>query len=113
MVNDQATRNIHERKREYDIKKAKDFKIHPDNSAYNCIFLVEILFNRKKPWSDFAKALLKIFAVLLFIHIPRMILHFVFENDILDNVLYYVSLYPTFFGIAAVVVADQCQHEEN
>ena len=39
-----------------------------------------------------------------------MILHFVFVNDILDNVLYYVSLYPTFFGIAAVVVADQEKH---
>ena len=30
------------------VEKPKDFKIHPDNSAYNCIFLVEILFNRKK-----------------------------------------------------------------
>ena len=75
--------------------------------------MVKILFNKKIPWSDFAKALLKIFAVLLFIHIPRMILHFVFVNDILDNVLYYVSLYPTFLGIAAVVVADQDQHEKT
>lgn len=72
--------------------------------------MVKILFNKKIPWSDFAKALLKIFAVLLFIHILRMILHFVFVNDILDNVLYYVSLYPTFLGIAAVVVADQEKH---
>lgn len=92
------------------LKKQKILKFIPIIQLITVFFLVEILFNRKKPWSDFAKALLKIFAVLLFIHIPRMILHFVFVNDILDNVLYYVSLYPTFLGIAAVVVADQEKH---
>lgn len=95
------------------LKKQKILKFIPIIQLITVFFWLKYYLTAKKPWSDFAKALLKIFAVLLFIHIPRMILHFVFENDILDNVLYFVSLYPTFFGIAAIVVADQCQHEEN
>ena len=82
------------------LKKQKILKFIPIIQLITVFFWLKYYLTAKKPWSDFAKALLKIFAVLLFIHIPRMILHF-------------VSLYPTFFGIAAVVVADQCQHEEN
>ena len=95
------------------LKKQKILKFIPIIQLITVFYWLKYYLTKKIPWSEFAKALLKIFAVLLFIHIPRMILHFVFMNDILDNVLYYVSLYPTFFGIAAVVVADQDQHEKN
>lgn len=95
------------------LKKQKILKFIPIIQLITVFYWLKYYLTKKIPWSDFAKALLKIFAVLLFIHIPRMILHFVFANDILDNVLYYVSLYPTFLGIAAVVVADQDRHEKN
>lgn len=92
------------------IDKQKILKFIPIIQLITVFYWLKYYLTKKIPWSDFAKALLKIFAVLLFIHITRMILHFVFVNDILDNVLYYVSLYPTFLGIAAVVVADQEKH---
>ena len=95
------------------LKKQKILKFIPIIQLITVFYWLKCYLTNKIPWSDFAKALLKIFAVILFIHIPRMILHFVFVNDILDNVFYYVSLYPTFFGIATVVVADQDQHEKN
>lgn len=95
------------------LKKQKILKFIPIIQLITVFYWLKCYLTNKIPWSDFAKALLKIFAVILFIHIPRMILHFVFVNDILDNVFYYVSLYPTFLGIATVVVADQDQHEKN
>lgn len=61
-------------------------------------------------WGEFAKTFLLMFFVMILIHIPRMILSFVFSNEMLNEIIYYISLYPTFFGISLVAVADQKKH---
>lgn len=64
-------------------------------------------------YSFFLKTFLKMVAFFLVMTIPRMILHLIFKNDVLDNTLYYILLYPTFLGIATIAVADQERHEGN
>ncbi len=64
-------------------------------------------------WSDFAKALFKMMGVFLLINIPRIIVNRIFNNDILDNILYIIAIYPSFFAVASIVVADQEKHEVN
>ena len=61
-------------------------------------------------WKDFAKSFFLMLFVMLLIHIPRMILSFVFENIILNDILFYISLYPTFSGLSLIAVADQKKH---
>ena len=46
-------------------------------------------------------------AFMLLINIPRMILHFIFHCDLLDSVVFYISIYPTFFGVASIAVVAQ------
>lgn len=62
--------------------------------------------------SDFFKTALKMVAFLLVVNIPRMILHFIFRNDLLDNAIFYISIYPCFWGLATMAVLDQEQHEK-
>ena len=95
------------------LKKQKFLRFVPIVQLLTVFFWLKNYLTKKLPWSTFGKSLLKIFAVLLLIHIPRMILHFIFKNGVLDNILYYISLYPTFFGISTIVVADQEFHEKN
>ena len=64
-------------------------------------------------YSDFFKASLKMVAFLLVVNIPRMMLHFIFKNDLLDSVIYYISIYPCFWGVATIAVLDQEQHEKT
>lgn len=95
------------------LKKQKIFKFIPIIQLITIFFWLKYYITKKVPCTDFVKSLLKIFAILLFIHIPRIIMHFIFKNNILDNIFYYVSLYPTFLGIASVVVNDQEIHERK
>lgn len=92
------------------IEKQKILRFIPVVQLLTVFFWLKNYLTKQLPWSNFGKTLLKIFAVLLLIHVPRMILHFIFKNDLLDNILYYISLYPTFFGISTTVVADQELH---
>lgn len=62
-------------------------------------------------YSDYFKTFIKMVVFLLVINIPRMILHFVFNSDLLDNVMFYLSVYPCFLGLATIAVLDQEQHE--
>ena len=61
---------------------------------------------------DFFKTSLKMIAFLLVVNIPRMILHFIFKNDFLDNVIFYISIYPCFWGVASMAFWDQEQHDK-
>lgn len=56
---------------------------------------------------------LMILMFMLLINIPRLILHFVFHNDILDNIIFYISIYPTFFGMASIAVVAQEKYDMN
>ena len=62
-------------------------------------------------WKDFAKSFFLMFFVMLLIHIPRMIISFVFENEMLNDLLFNISLYPTFLGVSLIAVADQKKHD--
>lgn len=53
---------------------------------------------------------IKMVIFLLIITIPRMILHFVLKNELLDNIIFYISIYPTFLGLATLAVAAQEKH---
>ena len=63
--------------------------------------------------SNFFKTGLKMIAFLSIVNIPRMLLHFIFKNDLLDNVFFYLSIYPCFWGVATMAVFDQEQHEKT
>lgn len=65
--------------------------------------------NRLK-WGEFARALLSMFFVMILINIPRMILDIVLSNEMLNEILYYISIYPSFLGISLIAVADQKKH---
>ena len=52
------------------------------------------------------------FGFLLAMNIPRILLHFIFKSDLLDNIIFYISIYPYFWGLATLAVADQEQHEK-
>lgn len=64
-------------------------------------------------YGDFFKALIKMIIFLFVLNVPRILLHFIFKNNLLDNVTFYISIYPSFWGIAAMAVNDQEQHEKN
>lgn len=63
-------------------------------------------------YSHYFKTFIKMVALLLIINIPRMILHFLFNSDSLDIIIFYISIYFCFLGLAAIAVADQ-EHHEN
>ena len=56
---------------------------------------------------EFFKYGLIIIAFMLLINLPRMILHFIFHSDLLDSIVFYISIYPTFFGIASIAIFAQ------
>ena len=64
-------------------------------------------------YNDFFITMLKMFVFLLIMNIPRMLLHFIFKSDLLDNIIFYISIYPYFWGLASLAVADQEQHEKT
>ncbi|MBQ8818132.1 MAG: hypothetical protein IJZ83_06115 [Clostridia bacterium] len=63
-------------------------------------------------YRDYFKTFMKMVVFLLVINIPRMILHFVFNSDSLDIIIFYISIYPCFLGLATIAVADQEHHED-
>ena len=67
--------------------------------------------NLKK--SDFFKTLFLIIGWVVVITIPRIILNAIFKNETLDNIVFYIFLYPTLFGISYIAVADQEKHENG
>lgn len=64
-------------------------------------------------YGDFFKTLIKMIIFLFVLNVPRILLHFIFKNNLLDNVTFYISIYPSFWGIATMAVNDQEQHEKN
>ena len=62
--------------------------------------------NVVKP-TRFAKNLLKWFAWAIIIHTPRAILSFCNIPDWINTVLFWISVYFTFFSMAVVAIRDQ------
>ncbi len=58
-------------------------------------------------YSDWIKAFLKMILIVLMINVPRIILHFVFESEALDIIIFYLTLYPNFFSVSNIAVRDQ------
>ena len=58
-------------------------------------------------YSNWIKAFLKMIFIILMINVPRIILHFIFESESLDIIVFYLTLYPTFFSVSHIAVRDQ------
>ena len=58
-------------------------------------------------YGEFLKYALLMILFLLLINIPRIILHFIFSNDMLDNIMFYVSIYPSFLSVSLMAVTAQ------
>lgn len=54
--------------------------------------------------SDYIKSLLKMFAYLLLITFIRIAISRIFKNDILDQIVFYISIYFYFFSVSWVSV---------
>lgn len=96
------------------IKKQKIIRFIPIIQFITVFCWLKYYVTKHVKWSNFAKTLFKMFVIVILIHLPRLILHFIFTNEVLDNILYYLSLYPAFFAIATMSVADQelCENQK-
>ena len=62
--------------------------------------------NNVKYWEFFKYAVL-IILFLFLVNFPRIILHLIFSNDMLDSIMFYVSIYPSFLGVSLIAVTAQ------
>ena len=95
------------------LKKQKIIKYIPIIQFITTFCWIRYYQKNNLPYSAFFKSSLKTIVFLLAINIPRMILHIIFQNELLDSILYYMSIYPCFFGVATIAVSDQEQHEKS
>lgn len=95
------------------IKKQKIIKFIPIIQFITMFFWIKYYQKNNIKYNDFFKTMLKMFAFLLVMNIPRMLLHFIFKSDLLDNIIFYICIYPYFLGLASLAVDDQEQHEKN
>ena len=93
------------------LKKQKFIKYIPIIQFITVFCLIGYYRKNNLDHGDFFKTLLKMVVFLLIINIPRMILHFIFKSDVLDTIIFYISIYPCFLGVATIAVSEQEQHE--
>lgn len=93
------------------IQKQKVLRFIPIVNFFVCVFSWLKMYRVKNiKQADFLRAMLIMFLVMLLLTLPRIILSVVFKNDMLDSIVFYISLYFYLFGISAVAVADQEHH---
>lgn len=89
------------------IKTQKIIRFIPIVNILTVFCWIKMYMNNGFKCTDFLKSLLKIFLIIILINVPRMASHFLFKNETLDQILYWVSVYFSFFGMSVVAVADQ------
>ena len=94
------------------IKKQKIIKYIPIAQVITLFCWIGYYSKNNIKQSDFIKTMMKMFAFVLALTIPRIALNYIFNNDLLNNILFYVSIYPYFWGLATIAVADQEKHEK-
>lgn len=95
------------------LKKQKVIKYIPIIQFITVFCWIKYCKKNNIQFKDFFKTFLKMVGFLLVLNIPRMVLHFVFQNDLLDNITFYISIYPTFLGMASIAVFAQEKDEKN
>ena len=93
------------------VKKQKIIRFIPIVQLLTMFFWIKSYMTNNLKYLDFFKAFFRAFLVVFLVNLPRMIIHLIFvDNVALNNILYYVSIYPTFLGMSFVFVADQEKH---
>ncbi len=68
---------------------------------------IGLCFKKSIRQLDYFKSLLKMFAYLLLITVVRIAISFIFKNEFLDQIVFYISIYFYFFSISWVSVQAQ------
>lgn len=96
-----------------DLKKQKKIKFIPIVQIVTVFCWIGFCGRNNVKQSEFFKYALMMAGFMLLTAIPRMILNFIFHNDMLDSILFYISIYPTFLGFSWIAVAAQEKHNTN
>ena len=89
------------------IKTQRKIMFIPIVNLTTLIFWLKMYHDNNIKHSNFIKSLLVMFAVCILVSIPRMLIHFIIGNDVIDNILFYISIWFYTTGIAFVSVVDQ------
>ena len=98
------------------IETQKKLKFIPIINIITMFAWIRICFIKSIKPFDFLKNLLKMFFIFVIITIPRIVCFFALENDTLDRILTYVSIYLYFLTMSWISVESQeeiMQHKNN
>ncbi len=89
------------------LKTQRRIRFIPILNLITLIFLFKTYGWRLLKNKNFIKVMLMMFGVILATNIPRLILHLIFENAMLTNILYPISLYAMLLGLSWIAVYEQ------
>ncbi len=89
------------------IKMQKIIRFIPVVNLITLIFLFKAYYCKPLKDTNFIKVMLMMFGVILAANLPRMVFHLMFENIVLNNIMYPVSLYVTLLGLSCIAVREQ------
>lgn len=95
------------------LKKQHIIKFVPIIQFITVFFWINCFRKNDVKYGEFLKYALLMISFLFLINIPRMIFGLVLGNDMLDKIMFYVSIYPSFLGISLIAVAAQKKYEKN
>lgn len=89
------------------IKTQRILRFIPLVNLATMFFWIKMYHDKPLKHSGFMKALFTMFLVCIVITIPRIAIHFLIDNNTINNLIFYLSSYLYMLGISFVAVADQ------
>lgn len=89
------------------IKTQKILRFIPIVNVITMFCWFGLCFKKSIRQSDYIKALFKMFGYLILITVVRIAISFIFKSEVLDQIVFYVSIYLYFFSISWVSVQAQ------